>query len=86
MAAPLPILLVFDHFRTGLVFVLCENTILGFQNRASTRLMAQTFKIRLDNQSRVGTPLRQNLIETRRGTMLYWDKRLLPITVLPRDL
>ena len=31
-------------------------------NRASTRLRAQTFKIRLDNESRVGTPLRRNLL------------------------
>ena len=40
----------------------CVNTILEFQNRASTQLRAQTFKIRLDNESRVGTPLRRNLI------------------------
>ena len=37
------------------------NTILGFQYRASTRLRLQTFKIRLENESRVGTPLRRNL-------------------------
>ena len=55
--------LVFDHFQTGLVFVLCVNTILEFQNQASTRLRAQTFKISLDNESRVGTPLRRNLLK-----------------------
>ena len=41
--------LVFDYFRTGLEFVLHVNTILGFQSRASTRLRAQYFDIRLDD-------------------------------------
>ena len=54
--------LVFNHFWTVLVFVLHLNTILGFQNRPSTQLRAQTFKIRLDNKSRFGTPLHRNLV------------------------
>ena len=46
---------------TGLVFVLHVNTILGFQNQASTRLKAQTFDIRLDGECRIGTPIRRYL-------------------------
>ena len=53
--------LVFDHFRTGLVYVLCVNMILGFQNRASTQLRAQTFDIRLDGECRIGTLIRRYL-------------------------
>ena len=33
----------------------------GFSNRASTRPRIQTFNIRLENESRVGTPLCQNM-------------------------
>ena len=53
--------MVFEQVRTGLVFVLRLNTILGFQYRALTRLRLQTFKTRLENESRVGTPIRRNL-------------------------
>ena len=47
---------------TGLVFVLRLNTILGFEYWASTRPRLQTFKIRLENKSWVGTLIRQNLL------------------------
>ena len=43
------------------ITVLQLNTILGFQYRASTQLRLQTFKIRTENESRVGTLLRRNL-------------------------
>ena len=33
------------------------NTILGFQHQASTRSRLQTFKICLENEPRVGTPI-----------------------------
>ena len=46
---------------TGLVFMLLLNTILGFQYRASTWLRLQTFKTQLENESRIGTPIRRNL-------------------------
>ena len=38
------------------------NTILGFQNRALTRLKAQTFDIRFDGECRIGTPVRRYLL------------------------
>ena len=53
---------IFELVPTGLVFVLPLSTILGFHYRASTRPRTQTFKIRLEIESRVGTPLRQNLL------------------------
>ena len=37
------------------------NMILGYQYRASTQLGSQSFDIRLDNEPRVGTPIRQSL-------------------------
>ena len=36
--------------------------IFGFKYRASTRPRLLAFKIRLENESRVGTPIRRNLI------------------------
>ena len=54
--------MIFERVQTGLVLVLRLNTILGFQYRASTRPSLQTFKTRLENESRVGTPIRQNLV------------------------
>ena len=45
---------IFEQFRTGLVFVLRLNTILGFRYRAWIRPRTQTYKIRLENESRVG--------------------------------
>ena len=39
------------------IFVLRLNTILSFQYRASTRPWTHIFKIRLENKSRVGTPI-----------------------------
>ena len=54
--------MVFQRFQTGLVFVLRLNTIFGFKYRALTRPRLQAFKIRLENESRVGTPIRQNLV------------------------
>ena len=38
------------------------NSIFGFKYRASTRPRLQAFKIRLENESRVGTPIRRNLL------------------------
>ena len=58
------LLQIFERVRTGLVFMLRLNTILGFQYRASTRLRLQTFKTRLVNESREGTPIRRNLFNT----------------------
>ena len=54
--------MIFKRVPTGLVFVLRLNTILGFQYRASTRPRLQTFKTQLENESRVSTPIRQNLM------------------------
>ena len=56
--------MVFEQFWTRLVFVLWLNTIFGFKYRASTWPRLQAFKIRLKNKSRVGTPIRQNLLVT----------------------
>ena len=54
--------MILEQLGTGLVFVLRLNTILGFQYRGSTQPRLQTFKIRLENESRVGTPIRRNLL------------------------
>ena len=54
---------VFEPFRTGLVFVLRLNTIFGFKYRASTQPRLLAYKIRLENESRVGTLLRRNFLE-----------------------
>ena len=48
---------IFKWVQSGLVFVLRLNRILGFQYKVSTRPRTQTFKIRLENESRIGTPL-----------------------------
>ena len=53
--------MVFERFRTGLVFVLQLNTIFGFKYQATTQPRLLAFKFRLENESRVGTPLRRNL-------------------------
>ena len=53
--------MVFERFRTGMVFVLRLNTIFGFKYRASTRPRLLAFKIHLENESQVGTPIRRNL-------------------------
>ena len=47
------------------------NTILGFQNRASTQPRAQTFDIPLDGDCRIGTPIRQNLVKYHMKGLLY---------------
>ena len=52
-------MMIFKQVWTRLVIVLRLIRILGFQNQASPRI--QTFKIRLENKSRGGTPLHQNL-------------------------
>ena len=54
--------MIFEQLQTGLVFVIRLNTILGFRYRASTRPRQQTFMIWLENESRVGTPIRRNLV------------------------
>ena len=56
--------MVFERFRTGLVFMLRLNTIFDFKYQASTRPRLLAFEIRLENESRVGTPLRQNLCKS----------------------
>ena len=56
--------IIFERVRTGLVFMLHLNKILGFQHWARTRPTTQTFKIPLENESWVGTLLRQNLLST----------------------
>ena len=53
--------MIFEWVQTGLIFVFRLNTILGFQYLASTRPRLRTFKIRLENEYRVGTPIRRNL-------------------------
>ena len=55
-------MLVFGQIQVGLEFVLCVSTILGYHYRALTRLRLQSFGIRLDNEPRVGTPLRRYLL------------------------
>ena len=57
-------LVIFERFPSGLVFVLQLNMILGFQYQASTRLRSQNLMICLENESRVGTPIRRNLKQT----------------------
>ena len=52
------------------VCVLCLNTILGFQCRASTLPRTKTFKI---HESRVGTPLRRNLLFTLLGEVAFFE-------------
>ena len=42
--------------------MLRTNTILGFMNQASTRLRVQTLDLRIENDSRVWTPIRRNLV------------------------
>ena len=58
--------MIFERVQTGLVFVLRLNTILGFQCRASTRPRLQTFKIHLEKESWVATPIRRNLVSAGR--------------------
>ena len=48
------------------------STNLSFQCRASNRLGSQSFDIRLENELQVGTPIRQNLVDTHfKETNLY---------------
>ena len=54
--------MIFERIRNRLLFVLQLKTILGFQYQASTQLRLQTFKTRLENESRVGTLIRRNLL------------------------
>ena len=70
--------MIFKQVQTGLVFVLQLNTILGFQYRASTPTRLQTFKIRIENESRVDTPLRRNLTVTSVTQNLGLDYSLQP--------
>ena len=65
--------------RTGLIFVLHLNSIFGLQYRASTRPRSQTFKIPLEKESRVGTPLCQNLVKT-----WFWFYLKTNVTCKPR--
>ena len=55
-------MLVFGQIRVGLEFVLSVSKILGYHYQASTRLRLQSFGSRHDNEPRVGTPLRRNLV------------------------
>ena len=63
------VIVQYERVPTGLVFVLRLNTTLGFQYRASNRLRLQTFKTGLENESRVGTPICQNLVC---WSLLFW--------------
>ena len=58
--------LIVERVRNSIVIVHRTNTILGFLNRASTHLRIQTRDIRLENESRVGTPILRNLSRTNR--------------------
>ena len=73
--------MVFEQFRTGLVFVLRLNTIFGFKYRASTRPRLQAFKIRLENESRVGTPICRSLMICNKG--LWYRVHFLKIVYFP---
>ena len=66
----------YERVRTGLVFVLRLNTILGFQYRASTQPRLQTFKICLKNEYRVGTPICRNLLNTIQNLNTEYRTRL----------
>ena len=61
---------ILERLRTGLVFVLRLITIFGFHHRTSTQPRSQTFKIRLKNESWVGTPFCWNL--TKSNTWFHW--------------
>ena len=67
---------IIEWVQTRLVFVLWLNMILGFQFHALTWPRTQTFNILLENESRVGTPLRWNLFTTTFETLLLlcWCK------------
>ena len=60
-------LMILEWVWTGLVFVLRQNTILGFQYRASTQPRLKTFKIFLENEFWVGAPLLPNLPWSKHG-------------------
>ena len=68
--------MIFEPVRTGLVLVFRLNTILGFPYRASTQPSLHTFKIRLENEYRVGTPIRCNLKSTLGGK--HWSSQFEP--------
>ena len=55
-------MVVFGSLWTGLVFVVRVNTILGYLYWPSTRLRSQNFDNGLQNESRVDTPIRRNLV------------------------
>ena len=63
--------MVLERFRTGLVFVLRLNTIFVCRYRASTRPRLQAFKIRLEDESRVGTPIRRNLYASKQASVCF---------------
>ena len=55
---------ILEPVPTRLEFVLCLNTILGFQYRASTPPRTHNFEIRLKDESRVRTRLHRYLNKT----------------------
>ena len=61
-------MLVFGQIRVGLEFALHVSTILGYNYQALTWLRLQSFGIRLDNEPRVGTPLRGYLVKNHSRT------------------
>ena len=65
--------MVLERFRTGLLFMLRLSTIFGFKYRASTRPRLLAFKIRLENESLVRTPIRRNLLK--------WDQYDLDLAI-----
>ena len=68
--------MIFEPVRTGLVLVFRLNTILGFPYRALTQPSLHTFKIRLENEYRVGTPIGCNLKSTLGGK--HWSSQFEP--------
>ena len=56
-------MLVFGQIQIRLEIGIRLTTILGFQYRAWTQLRYQWFGNRLDNEPRIGTPIRRSLLE-----------------------
>ena len=55
---------VFGQLRTGLVIVMHVSTIIIYQYQGSPQQRLQQIDIRLENESRVGTSIRQNLLHS----------------------
>ena len=53
------------------------NTILGFKYQALTQPKSQSFKIRLENESRVGPLIRRNLILTENLSCEFYAEKFI---------